>query len=93
MLSDREEFFFVNTHVPYEGEISDTDAFIPYNEVEDYLPQLPADKSARIVVYCRSGSMSAVAAATLARLGYTNVWDLAGGMNAWVREGLSLGSR
>ena len=93
MLAGREEFLFVNTHVPYEGEIEQTDAFIPYNEIEDRQALLPSDRSARIVVYCRTGVMSAAAAATLTRLGYSNVWDLAGGMNAWQRAGLPLARR
>ena len=88
MLAEGDELFFVNTHVPYEGEIAQTDAFIPYNEIEDNRASFPADPGARIVVYCRSGRMSAIAAATLARLGYTNVWDLRGGMIEWEKAGL-----
>lgn len=34
--------------IPHEGELSQTDAFIPYNEVEANLSQLPADKNARL---------------------------------------------
>jgi len=89
----RKDFFFVNTHVPYEGEIESTDAFIPFDQVEQEIGVFPADKSAKIVVYCRSGRMSAIAAETLARLGYTNVWDLDGGMIAWEEAGLPLASK
>jgi rhodanese-related sulfurtransferase len=84
------DFAFVNTHIPFEGNIPDTDLSIPYNEIEQNLDRLPADKDAKIVLYCRSGRMSADAAQTLVGLGYTNVWDLAGGMIAWEEAGLSL---
>ena len=42
-----------------------------------------ADKSAPIVVYCKSGGRSALAAQTLQQLGFSNVQSLAGGYQAW----------
>ena len=92
MLPNR-DFFFVNTHIPYEGEIEQTDAFIPYDQIEENLAMFPADRDARIVLYCRSGRMSAIAADVLENLGYTNVWDLGGGMIAWEEAGLPLNRR
>ena len=89
-MLDKKDFTFVNVHIPYEGEIAKTDAFIPYDEIEKNLDKLPADKNAKIVLYCRSGRMSAIAAETLVRLGYTNVWNMEGGMIAWGTLGLPL---
>jgi rhodanese-related sulfurtransferase len=83
-------FFFVNTHTPYEGEIEQTDAFLKFDEISLHFSELPADKNAPIVLYCRSGRMSAIAATTLANAGYTNVWDLAGGLLAWEAAGLTV---
>lgn len=82
-------FTLVNVHVPYQGEIAQTDAFLQYDQISLHFDQLP-DKAAPIVLYCRSGRMSAIAAATLVNAGYTNVWDLAGGMDAWEQAGLPL---
>jgi rhodanese-related sulfurtransferase len=85
-LLDDKDFVLVNTHIPYEGELPETDLFIPFDEMADHLDQLP-DKDAPIVLYCRSGSMSTTAAEVLVDEGYTNVMELDGGFNAWKAAG------
>lgn len=89
-MLESKDFTFVNVHIPFEGDIPDTDLSIPYNEIEQYLDRLPAEKDARIVLYCRSGRMSSIAAERLVSLGYTNVWNLEGGMIAWEKADLPL---
>lgn len=84
------DFAFINVHIPYEGEIANTDAFIPYDQVEQNLTKFPVDKNARVFLYCRSGHMSTIAAEKLVGLGFTNVWNLDGGMIEWERAGLPL---
>src|SRR3972149_2541694 len=69
------DFPLVNVHIPYDGEIAPTDLFVPYNEIEKNLAKFPQDKGAKIVLYCRSGSMSDEAAREMVKLGYTNVWN------------------
>ena len=90
VMLDKKDFAFINVHIPYEGEIAKTDAFVPYNNIEKNLDKLPADKNAKVVLYCRSGRMSTLAAETLVRLGYTNVWNVEGGTVAWETLGLPL---
>ncbi len=88
-MLENKDFVLVNVHIPYEGEIPNTDLFIPFNEIADNLDKLP-DKNARIVLYCRSGRMSTIAAETLVSLGYTNVFEVDGGFNAWQASGRPL---
>lgn len=81
MLKNK-DFTLIDTHIPKQEHIPGTDAFIPYNEIS-HAPSLPKDKNAKIVLYCRSGSMSRAAAYQLAEEGYTNIYDLTGGKIAW----------
>ncbi|MDO8578527.1 MAG: rhodanese-like domain-containing protein [Dehalococcoidales bacterium] len=89
MLANK-DFVLVNVHIPYYAEIAQTDLFIPYDKIQENPAQLPKERNAKIVVYCRSGSMSTEAAGTLAGLGYTNVYNLTGGMYAWEAQGYEL---
>jgi sulfur-carrier protein adenylyltransferase/sulfurtransferase len=53
--------------------------------IEDQIPE----PSAEIILYCAGGNRSALAARSLAELGYTNVKSMAGGFSAWKRAGLT----
>ena len=89
-MLEHKDFTLVNVKTPYYGEIAGTDLYIPYDELSARASELPAGKGAKILVYCRSGVQSAQAAQTLLDLGYTNVWNLDGGMTAWEASGRQL---
>lgn len=58
---------------------------LPYDEITARKEELPGEMSTPIIVYCRSGRRSAIAAETLAGLGYTEIYDL-GGIQDWPYE-------
>jgi len=89
-IMENKDFLLINVHIPYDGEIEGTDLFIPFNKISANLDKLPADKSSKIIIYCRSGSMSAAASKELAQIGYTNILNLPGGMNDWRENGFKV---
>lgn len=52
-------------------------------DVAKTLRKLPKDKSAKIVVYCSLGIRSEIVADKLIKEGYTNVYNLYGGIFEW----------
>jgi rhodanese-related sulfurtransferase len=57
---------------------------IPINEVFDRMGELPKDKTAPMVVLCKSGHRGAIVLMALQMNGYTDVRNLGGGLNAWL---------
>lgn len=82
-------FALIDVHTPEQEHIKGTDAFIPYDEIENQLDKLPSGKNAKIVLYCRTGRMSEIAAQKLAEKGYSNVYNIIGGKVEWDNKGYS----
>jgi len=78
ILDVREQEEYDNKHIP--GAI-----LMPYESAEELAPKLLPDKKQQILVYCRSGRRSKIAAQTLADLGYTNIKEF-GGIIDWPYE-------
>ena len=92
-MLDQKDFMLINVHVPYYGEIAQTDLLMPFNAIEQYKEDLPQDKNAKIVVYCMMGPMGDIAAEKLASMGYNRVSNFQGGMMAWTQAGNHLQRR
>ncbi len=78
ILDVREQDEFDAGHIP--GAI-----LLPYTEIENKAEEMLPDKDKQILVYCRSGRRSKIAAEALARLGYTNIKEF-GGIIDWPYE-------
>ncbi len=91
-MMQEKDLILVNVHIPFAGNIVGTDLSIAYDQIVNpaSLALLPADKNAKIVLYCRSGRMSVMAAEDLVSIGYTNVWNLEGGMLDWENTGYEI---
>jgi rhodanese-related sulfurtransferase len=63
---------------------------IPRGILEFRIGDIPslANKDATLLVYCKSGGRSALAALSLQRLGYGSILSIAGGIDDWKKSGL-----
>ena len=78
ILDVREQDEYDAGHIP--GAI-----LIPYTQIEEKAAAMLPDKAQLILVYCRSGRRSKIAAEALAELGYTNIREF-GGIVDWPYE-------
>ncbi len=90
MLGGPKDFILIDVHIPEQKHIQGTDDFIPYNVISENKDKLPP-KDTKIVVYCRTSSMSTQAAQELADMGYAEVYNLKGGIVAWKEAGFDVG--
>lgn len=81
IIDVREESEWAKGHVPGAVHVG---RGVLERDIEAQVP----DAAAELVLYCGGGSRSALAADTLQRMGYTNVWSLQGGFKSWKEAGL-----
>src|SRR5215217_4041505 len=80
----------VDTREPHEYEEAhlENGKLVPPGLLADQIAEAAPDKSARTILYCRSGNRSFKAAEQMQALGYENVASMAGGIIAWQEQGL-----
>jgi sulfur-carrier protein adenylyltransferase/sulfurtransferase len=80
----------VDTREPHEFEEAHLEGgkLVPPGLLRDEIAAAVPDKSARTILYCRSGNRSYTAAEEMQALGYENVASMAGGILAWQEQGL-----
>jgi phage shock protein E len=84
---DNGEYFIldVRTREEYDaGHIANA-ILIPSTDISGRLDEVPKDMP--ILVYCRSGSRSAIASQELVDNGYLEVYNMEGGINEWQNAG------
>ena len=87
-IDAREAFTLLDVREPHEVPIASLGApLIPVGQIEQRVNEVSdlvaGDKSAEIVLHCRSGARSQKAAVALHNAGFTNVQNLTGGILAW----------
>jgi sulfur-carrier protein adenylyltransferase/sulfurtransferase len=82
-MDSGESFELIDVREPFEYEIARIDGakLIPLGEITERLDELKREQP--IVVHCHSGKRSAQAARLLQQRGFANVYNLAGGIDAW----------
>jgi Dinucleotide-utilizing enzymes involved in molybdopterin and thiamine biosynthesis family 2 len=80
----------IDTREPHEYQEAHLEGgkLVPPGLLSDEIASAAPDKSARTILYCRSGKRSAIAAAQMQGLGYDDVASMAGGIVAWQEQGL-----
>lgn len=87
-IMDAEEGYIildVRTQAEYDEKHIPGAIVIPHDEIEEKAEQLLPDKDQLLLVYCRSGRRSKLAAEALVKLGYTNIKEFGGIIN-WPYE-------
>src|ERR1700761_2676940 len=80
----------IDTREPHEYQEAHLEGgtLVPPAMLADQIESVAPDKSARTIVYCRSGNRSGTAAAQMQAMGYTDVASVGGGILLWQEQGL-----
>ena len=85
MQARGEPFLLLDVREPDEWEAAHIEGarLVPLGQLEARLAELSDWRERRVVVHCRSGARSARAVRLLQRHGFRDVWNMAGGIQAW----------
>lgn len=85
-IDKKESFQLIDVREQYEHEFANISGeLIPMGQIISEKDKIQSDKP--VVIYCRSGNRSAVVIQALEqRFGFTNLYNLKGGILAWARE-------
>ncbi|MFY1111485.1 MAG: rhodanese-like domain-containing protein [Methanosarcinaceae archaeon] len=97
-MLEKDDFFLLDVRTPVEFNESHIEGAVliplengygsnlgPDQLLEARINEVP--KGEKILVYCRTGRRSAVASQMLADAGYTDVYNMGGGINEWIAAG------
>ena len=87
IITNNEDYFIldVRNQDEYDEAHIEGVVLISVNTLESRLSELPEDKP--IIVYCKTGGRSAAAAEILVENGFTEVYDMDGGITEWIDKG------
>jgi rhodanese-related sulfurtransferase len=81
LIDVREESEWAKDHLPGAAHLGK-------GVIERDIETRYSDPGTELVLYCGGGYRSALAAESLQKMGYTNVWSMAGGIRGWRDAGL-----
>jgi len=86
MMDEEEDFQLIDVREEHEVDIASIGGeLIPMGDVLGNLEKISRDK--KVIIYCRSGNRSGVIAQALEKQhGFTNIYNLKGGILAWADE-------
>jgi rhodanese-related sulfurtransferase len=86
LIDTKADFTLIDVREDYEFEEANINGkLIPMGEVMDRINEIPKDK--QVVVHCRSGKRSATVINALeSHHGYTNLYNLQGGIMAFLEQ-------
>ncbi|WP_146519747.1 rhodanese-like domain-containing protein [Stieleria varia] len=88
LRSDGDDFLLLDVRQPDEYETARIDGsmLLPMGELGERIGELEEHKDRHIVVHCHHGGRSLHVTQALRQAGYTNVQNMAGGIDAWSLE-------
>lgn len=88
-LEKEKDFVVVDVRTPEEYEAGHLEGslLVPLDTIDRNAGNVLTDKNKKLFVYCRTGRRSAEAVGKLRSMGYTNVYDISGGITAWQASG------
>ena len=82
MMSGDTVILDVRTQEEFDGGHIENSVLLPYDEIREKAESVITDKNRTILIYCRSGRRSEIAARELVDMGYADVYDF-GGIIDW----------
>ncbi len=81
----KNDFQLIDVREDHEVEVAEIGGeHIPMGQVMDNLDKI--SKTKQVIIHCRSGARSGAVCQALEKAGYTNVYNLKGGILAWANE-------
>lgn len=86
LIDEKKDFQLIDVREEYEfDEVNMKGQLIPMGEIMDNIDKISKDK--QVVIHCRSGKRSATVINALeAQHGFTNLYNLKGGILAYIEE-------
>lgn len=86
-MIDRGEVFILDVRTPeeYDAGHINSSKLIPLQVLDKRLDEIPRDR--KLLVYCRTGHRSAQASEILVNNGFTQVYNMKGGIIEWTGAG------